>query len=419
MVYYKSYRIVDGKPKWVIEDENGSVDKNPTNEQLKGLEKFPEKDGRSNPRSKKSNSELLEYLRQFKKENGRIPTVWEFNENPKYPNGGLYYKKFGSWNNALNVAGIFGGQKKALRSVGLNTLVKEHFENESKDLSGENSHSPCDGNGMVYYKSYRIVDGRSRWVIVDHNGTIIDRNPSKEILKNIIIDEDKTGVGHINTKCCKCRKSETYIRPNGDPEWLRYKDKRGIWDGESYVCKMCYSNDYQNSCDSSNNIKKLLANCRTGNLAKNSETGKGSIGEAVIANVRRLKIINIESNNFNSMIDLSCDNEYGIIQSKFSVSKFGRWEFSTGGVACSDTLSLLCIDRSRSKVKCTYMIPSKYVNVSSITISDTMKPRGSRWDKFRIGENPYNGAYQSLMYYLKDKEFFGIEDIKKWLDGGV
>lgn len=230
MVHYKSYRIIDGKAKWVIIDENRNiVNRNPCIGELKGLDKFPEKDGRSNLRLKKSNSELLEYLRQFEKENGRIPVVNEFNENPKYPNGKIYFRKFGSWNNALNLAGMglrpreklytdkeslnylkqfyekyrrvptiidfegnpqyphfhvydrFGGWQKALKFVGLDVdtmvrkgivetniqkgrlfeiLVRDHFENESKDLSGENSHSSCDGicpTGQKYeVKSSRL-----------------------------------------------------------------------------------------------------------------------------------------------------------------------------------------------------------------------------------------------------------------------
>lgn len=362
MICYKSYRIIDGKPKWVIEDENRNiVDKDPINEQLKGLEKFPEKDGRSNPKQKKSNSELLEYLRQFEKENGRIPTVNEFNENPRYPNGGIYFKKFGGWNNALNLARINIKSKR------------------------------------------RIVE-------------IVGRNSTREQLR--IIDKDET-VDHSNTKCCKCGKNETYVRPNGSAEWLRYRCKEGIWDRKSYLCKKCYTNDYQSNPDSQNNIKKLLANCRNGNLAKNSETGKGLIGEAVLAKTRSLKIINIESDNFNSKIDLSYDNEYGIIQSKSGISMIGKWEFGTGGIRWCDTLGLLCIDRYRLAIIRLYMIPSKHVKVSTITINDTINPRGSKWDKFRIDENAYNNAYQNLMYYLKDKDFFGIKDIKKWLDGGI
>lgn len=33
--YYKSIRYIDGKAKWVIEEENGDINKNPTKEQLK------------------------------------------------------------------------------------------------------------------------------------------------------------------------------------------------------------------------------------------------------------------------------------------------------------------------------------------------------------------------------------------------
>lgn len=36
MVYYKSYRIVDRKPRWVIEDEKGNIGKNPTNDSSRG-----------------------------------------------------------------------------------------------------------------------------------------------------------------------------------------------------------------------------------------------------------------------------------------------------------------------------------------------------------------------------------------------
>lgn len=35
---------------------------------------------------------------------------------------------------------------------------------------------------MTYYKSYRIIDGKPRWVIVDENRKIINRIPSKEVI---------------------------------------------------------------------------------------------------------------------------------------------------------------------------------------------------------------------------------------------
>ena len=33
------------------------------------------------------------------------------------------------------------------------------------------------------YKSNRIIDGKPKWVIIDENGDIVNKNPSKEKLK--------------------------------------------------------------------------------------------------------------------------------------------------------------------------------------------------------------------------------------------
>ena len=130
MEYYKSYRIIDGKPKWIVEDENENiVNRIPYKEELTELEKFPEKDGRSNSRLKISNNELLGYLRQFEKENGRIPVICEFNENLKCPNGGIYFKRFGSWNNALNLAGII--------HITINAVIKTRVSRWSKSRWGK------------------------------------------------------------------------------------------------------------------------------------------------------------------------------------------------------------------------------------------------------------------------------------------
>lgn len=38
-----------------------------------------------------------------------------------------------------------------------------------------------------------------------------------------------------------------------------------------------------------------------------------------------------------------------------------------------------------------------------------------KWEGYKINENIYNEAYQDIMYYLKDRKYFDIEDIKKWL----
>lgn len=95
---YKSYRFVDGKARWVIVDENRDItNRNPSKEELKELEK--------ESHQKYTKHQLLKYLVQFDKENGRIPVANDFNnKNPKYPSLSTYIKNFGSWNNALKLA---------------------------------------------------------------------------------------------------------------------------------------------------------------------------------------------------------------------------------------------------------------------------------------------------------------------------
>lgn len=66
---------------------------------------FPNVYKKPRNRSKKyTEEELLEILRIFERENGRLPTVKDFTNNIKYPSVRTYVNYFGSWNNALEKA---------------------------------------------------------------------------------------------------------------------------------------------------------------------------------------------------------------------------------------------------------------------------------------------------------------------------
>ncbi len=53
-----------------------------------------------------TDNELLFALKQFYSENKRNPTQQDFIKNDKYPNYGTYHIRFGSWTNALKLAGL-------------------------------------------------------------------------------------------------------------------------------------------------------------------------------------------------------------------------------------------------------------------------------------------------------------------------
>ncbi len=238
MTNYKSFRIVDKKPRKVIVDENGKIlNKNPTKEELKDLEdeEYDKRDDPKKYRPTYTDEDLLNSMKQFYEENGRCPEVNDFRNNSKYPGKSIYYKRFGTWPKSLEMAGLynkriivreklytdeellnylrqfyfeykkiptltdfmynngypsfktyqnrFGSWQNTLKLVGLDIdtivikgildtnkqkarwfeiMVKEHFENESKDLSGDNCTSPFDGicpRGQTYDAKSSKFDG--------------------------------------------------------------------------------------------------------------------------------------------------------------------------------------------------------------------------------------------------------------------
>lgn len=161
---YKTKRPIDGKkPIWVIVNEDGKVvNKNPSKEELKGLEKEPRKPYDTRKKYKKyTDEQLLLYLIQFYEKYGRPPTETDFTNNPEYPNFSTYQERFGSWSNALKLVGLdvesmvkkgiveTTNQKARLGEM----IVRDHFKNHPIDLAGENCNSSCDGicpNGKIY-----------------------------------------------------------------------------------------------------------------------------------------------------------------------------------------------------------------------------------------------------------------------------
>ena len=170
MAEYVSCRIIENKPRLVIVNESGYViNKNPTKENLKNLEKETYK-----PNVKKiyTDNELLNYLKNFYKENKKIPVRRDFNNNPEYPGYKTYERFFGSWSAALKLAGLDMDtllkqnilQSTNLKGRSFEIRVINAFSNKPVDLSGDNHGSPCDGicpNGKTYdAKSDRLYEDK-------------------------------------------------------------------------------------------------------------------------------------------------------------------------------------------------------------------------------------------------------------------
>ncbi len=130
MTNYKSWRLIYRKPKLVIVDETGKIiNRNPTKEELKDIqiEQCNKSRELKNYSPKYTNEELLEYLKQFYKENGRIPMHTDFANNPFYPHYDTYRTRFGSWNKSLDMVGLL---KKRYNDTNTCDRCGKSLENE-------------------------------------------------------------------------------------------------------------------------------------------------------------------------------------------------------------------------------------------------------------------------------------------------
>lgn len=254
---------------------------------------------------------------------------------------------------------------------------------------------------MIYYKSYRIIDGKPQWVITDENCNII-KNPTKEQLKIAIFDNSRNNSKYNRRTCCDCGNSETYIRPDGIPQWYSCEcDKINC---TRYLCKYCWSNDYQhNTSYSSYNIAKLFADWRNGNLDPSSTSGKGFIGQQIAAKRYDVEDCNLIMDNFHFYIDLSKISEHGYCEVKISslYARNGQWQFHTDRIQEYDNLFAICMDKNWpwKSVERVYMIPWEIVvnrEKGTVTITKNSYRGPGRYDEFMIDEKSFNDAYHKI-----------------------
>lgn len=320
---------------------------------------------------------------------------------------------------------------------------------------------------MVYYKLYRIIDGKPRWVIEDEDGNI-NKSPTKELLKECVLDNRRKTKIQKDRKCGRCGRLDTYIDKKGNPIWLIFKN--------GYICSRCntrmwkhgyiseekiiekrkeYSDMKRNKyfegriccicgldktymkgdtpvwsthdvCNYDNCTGFICASCSYKSKSKLrngiftlSDIFDGDItwfiGECVVCKTVNVKNRNIEENNFWSKTDTLKHQIYGYIEIKTVGLNEGKWQ-ATIGRHEFDSLIILCMDKGNKKVKRVYII-SDIKGLNGISLYENTRLTISKWEEFRIDEKLYDDNYQNLLLYLKDKEFFGIEDLNNWLKG--
>lgn len=219
------------------------------------------------------------------------------------------------------------------------------------------------------YKSYRIIDGKAKWVIVDDNGKIINRNPNKEeLVKEINSRRHKTKI------CCKNKEHES--RSGMREYWFRCSCKKD--NCTRYLCYKCYQ---KYNPDSWHNKRKLIAGNRTGNLDHNCSTGKGNNGQELAVVLYGWKDLNKKNNTYNSPIDCF-DPKTGLfhqIKTVFYNAINGCWKTSHLEKEWEKeykSMVIFCISENGLNVLRIYKMPIEEVKIRT-GISLTKNPTDS------------------------------------------
>lgn len=194
----------------------------------------------------------------------------------------------------------------------------------------------------------------------------------------------------------------------------KYYDKNGVWDGKSWLCKICYMEDYnRNSPKGYDNTLKPLMNCRTkiidlSRFDNISDKEKGTIIEEIVCRTIKVGNRNIGDNNFGSETDTYRHPIYGYVEIKGRTLRIDKkWDF--GGIQNkkSDTLIIVCMDRNEpwKNVDRVYIIPmDELFDITGITIYKDTRLIVSKWEKFRIDEGPFNDTWHNM----KDNRYLNI-----------
>jgi hypothetical protein len=336
----------------------------------------------------------------------------------------------------------------------------------------------------MYYKSYRIIDGKPTWVISDEDNNII-KDPTIEMKKLAVYDSTRKrrdsefgikerkccicnndipkrrelrffdqkgewdGISYLCGRCykkvyysptyeerqkyrdeklkgrvcCVCGSDKTYIDNSGVHQWNTYKDKNGNWDGKSFTCKTCHRKELfeLEKMDPNSHYNYMKSNAKYRTIGFDIEDSRDMfiIGESAVCKVLDIDNINIIEDNFNMHIDAHHEY-YGDIDIKIeSPTEDGKWKFHTRRKWDCNYYFCIGVDENWKNIEVTLIIPNDgwVTDISSINISRYPK-NSSKYDQFRVDTKIYNDVYQDLMKFLKDKRFFTIEDIKKWLKVG-
>ncbi len=265
---------------------------------------------------------------------------------------------------------------------------------------------------MTNYKAWKIpgIGEKPRWVIADENGKTINRNPTKDELKDLE-EENPEGRGNYNitNTCDRCRKRGIIEKLVKGKTYREYRDGKstGYW-----LCNKCYEADYHLDVGHSKSSR------RTGDLNEPRHIFADDcqkltkIWRSTISNVP-VEDLNEKLNNHKIPIDHSYDSELGIPQTKGCLysSKYELWSQKFDNEHSQivrgfefDNLILYCVSKDGKTIERLYIFPVE--EILSITGISIYNNDSYHWyNKYRITDEEeikkVNDIWKSIIYKKK------------------
>ena len=242
---------------------------------------------------------------------------------------------------------------------------------------------------MAFYKSYRYIDGKARWIIIDENGIIINKFPKKEDLKTFVYYDE------IIHTCPRIKEDgEVCGEPLLPEKRIKEKDKEGNPAGRR-ICNKCYMYIYhKNENRKKEGRERYLSNRRMGKLDPNSNAYIGDKFQKLACEWKGLNDLNLENNNYQSpidCIDILTGLKYQVKGSSYH-QNYGTWntDLRTEHNAIRkgfifESLIFFCTNKDRKIIERIYIFPKdELINRKTIGIYKSPKKSIPWYEQYRI-----------------------------------
>ncbi len=232
----------------------------------------------------------------------------------------------------------------------------------------------------------------------------------------IVGDSDVRYNRNVSTiKCRLCGSNKTRLRNDNSPIWVKDKNSRREW-MSSFICYDCaYGNDkccYRCGSDNDRYVDKYYDNkgvwtgkyicdyCRKKDISEyrnkrirlRISEGTGSVCDTMISKILEIPVCSIYAGDTKLPFNL-IHGYYGIVGTKISNMRRGKWDFRSNGRISADTYFHIGFDKNYKNIEIVYVIPSEDLANSNGRVClyrNTMK-----YLKYKIDNTIFNDIYHS------------------------